>query len=173
MADRKEAGVRVDAVRSRPKLPEEYGMPTGDEGLLSWEWVVERLERAKNYWVCTTRPDGRPHSAPVWALWANGMLYFDGHPHTRWGRNIAHNPAASIHLESGDEVVILEGTVEDMPTLDQALAEQLATISNSKYSYSTAVEEMVSRGLFAIRPRVVLAWSEFPRTMTRWQFGEE
>lgn len=170
MADQKEPGALLAGIRSRPKLPKEYGLPADDAGLLSWEWVVERLEKAKNYWVCTTRPDGRPHSTPVWAIWSNGTLYFDGHPRTRWARNIAHNPTISIHLESGDEVVILEGNVEDISTLEQGLAEQLAAISNSKYSYSTAVDEMVSRGLFAFHPHIVLAWSEFPKTMTRWQF---
>ncbi len=29
-----------------------------------------------NYWICTTRPDGRPHSIPVWGFWLDGGLYF-------------------------------------------------------------------------------------------------
>lgn len=160
----------VEPKRSRPQLPKEYGMPSNAKGMLSWEWVEERLKKARNYWVCTVRPDGRPHATPVWAMWVNGTLYLDGHPQTRWARNIANNPAVTIHLESGDEVVILEGTVEDMPQIDRALAEQLAADSTGKYNYSTEVEVMMERGLFAFHPKVALAWGEFPKSMTRWRF---
>ncbi|HYO50602.1 MAG TPA: pyridoxamine 5'-phosphate oxidase family protein [Chloroflexia bacterium] len=170
MIQQGEISAAIDATRSRPKLPEDYGVPTNEDGLLTWDWVVERLEKARNYWVSTTRPDGRPHVMPVWAVWLDGTLYFDGHPQTRWARNIAQNPNVAIHLESGDEVVILEGVVQDIPHLDPAIAEQLVTSSNAKYNYSTPAEELVKRGLFALRPQAALAWGEFPRTMTRWRF---
>lgn len=158
---------------TRPTLPKEYGMPTDNKGLLEWEWVVERLGKARNYWVSTTRPDGRPHAVPVWAAWVGDTLYFDGHPHTRWGRNLAHNPAISVHLESGDEVVILEGTVEDIASMDHPFAEKVVAAFDAKYgaNSSAGIDELVEHGLYALRPQVVLAWSEFPRTMTRWQFS--
>ncbi|MDQ3930828.1 MAG: pyridoxamine 5'-phosphate oxidase family protein [Chloroflexota bacterium] len=168
-----ETTATVDATRTRPKLPEEYGVPANEDGLLTWDWVVERLEKARNYWVSTTRPDGRPHVAPVWAVWLDGTLYFDGHPQTRWARNLAQNPSTSIHLESGDEVVILEGVVQDIPHLDPAIAEQYVAASTAKYNYSTPAEELVKRGLFALRPQAALAWGEFPRTMTRWRVGAD
>jgi hypothetical protein len=170
MLQQGETSEAIDAARTRPKLPEEYGVPASEEGLLAWDWVVERLEKARNYWVSTTRPDGRPHVAPVWAIWLDGTLYFDGHPQTLWARNIAQNPNVVIHLESGDEVVILEGVVEDIAHLDRAIAEQITTVSNAKYNYSTPADELVNRGLFALRPQAALAWGEFPRTMTRWRF---
>jgi hypothetical protein len=155
---------------SRPTLPEEYGMPATTDGMLAWDWVEERLRRARNYWLCTSYPNGQPHAVPVWAMWLDGTLYLDGHPQTRWARNISNNPAATVHLESGDEVVILEGAVEDMAHIERDLAERLAAVSNEKYSYSTKVEEMVERGMFAFHPKVALAWSEFPKTMTKWRF---
>ena len=157
------------AKRDRPTLPEEYGVPKDDAGLHEWSWVDEKLRTARNYWVCTTRLDGRPHAAPVWATWHGDKLYFDGHPHTRWARNLAHNPAVTIHLESGDEVVILEGTAEDIPSMERPLAEEISTANQEKYSMGADVEELMRRGIFALRPQVVLAWSEFPKTMTRWR----
>ena len=177
MQDREERGASALSTRAedrveRPKLPAEYGVPEGREDMLPWEWVVERLDKARNYWVCTAHPTGRPHAVPVWALWLDGVLYFDGHPKTQWGRNLARNPAISVHLESGDEVVILEGKVEDIPSLDRALAERLARASNAKYNYSTEVSEMIERGLYALRPQVVYAWSEFPKTLTKWRFDK-
>jgi nitroimidazol reductase NimA-like FMN-containing flavoprotein (pyridoxamine 5'-phosphate oxidase superfamily) len=156
--------------RSRPRLPQDYNVPTGDEGLVEWEWVVEQLERAKNYWISTARPDGKPHAVPVWAAWLDGTLYFDGHPQTRWGRNLQHNPSAVIHLESGNEVVILEGKVQDIAHLDHAIAEKVGEQFKAKYGYMPNTKEWEDRGLYAMRPQVVHAWTEFPRTMTRWQF---
>ena len=38
---------------------------------LPWAWATERLNRARNYWIATTRSDGRPHSRPVWGIWLN------------------------------------------------------------------------------------------------------
>src|SRR5919206_3597441 len=99
--------------RSRPVMPEGYGVPTTDDGLLDWSWATQRLEAARNYWFSTTRPDGRPHAMPAWAVWLDGVLYFEGSPATRRARNLATNPALSVHLESADEVVILEGEVHE------------------------------------------------------------
>ncbi len=159
-----------DPQQSRPQLPAEYGMPEGGEGMLPWAWAVERLDKARNYWVCTVQPNGKPHAVPVWAAWLDGTLYFDGHPRTRWGRNLAANPAISVHLESGDEVVILEGEVEDIPHLDREVAERLAKLYSSKYDSPTNPDDWVERGLYVLRPQKAFAWSEFPTTLTRWRF---
>ena len=45
---------------------EAYGIHTEQEGMLSWRWAGEQLERSHNYWICITRTDGRPHAMPVW-----------------------------------------------------------------------------------------------------------
>ncbi|MGH9861994.1 MAG: hypothetical protein ACRD35_01075 [Candidatus Acidiferrales bacterium] len=44
---------------SRPRFPRGYGIPKTAKGLLPWSFVDERMTRVGNYWVCTTRPDGR------------------------------------------------------------------------------------------------------------------
>src|SRR5690349_507344 len=71
----------------------------------------------------TVRPDGRPHSAVVFALWHDGDFYFVSGPETRKSRNLAVNPACTIsaHMEGLD--VILEGDakrITDPATLEQA-----------------------------------------------------
>src|SRR5262245_61759074 len=88
-----------EPVAGPPQAPANYGFPQGTEGLLSWPHVVERLENARSYWLGTTRPDGRPHATPIWGCWVDGALYFDGSPETQWARNMAKNPAITIHLE--------------------------------------------------------------------------
>src|SRR6185437_5009863 len=96
--------------------PKSYNFPQTPDALLPWSHALERLERAHSYWLATTRPDGRPHVTPLWGAWVDNALYFDGLPTTQWARNLAKNPSAAVHLESGDDVVILEGTVDDLKT---------------------------------------------------------
>ncbi len=159
---------------SRPHLPKDYGVPETDEGMLPWSWAEERLTAVKNYWMSTTRPDGRPHAVPQWALWLDGAVYFDGSPATRKNRNLVTNPAMVIHLESGDEVVILEGVAREAGGPPRELAERLAAAYTAKYkeqNYSPSPDTWDQGGLWRVEPSLVLAWSEFPKTMTRWRFG--
>jgi nitroimidazol reductase NimA-like FMN-containing flavoprotein (pyridoxamine 5'-phosphate oxidase superfamily) len=164
--------------RSRPVMPEGYGVPEGSEGMLDWSWAVERLETALNYWFSTTRPDGRPHAMPAWAVWLNGALYFEGSPLTRRSRNLAANPAVVVHLESGAEVVIVEGEAHEVGKPDRALAEQLSAMFTEKYAsttyeYRPPPEQWDQGGLWVMRPKVAFAWTDFPANTTRWRFAEE
>ena len=68
-------------------MPAGYGVPTDASGadLIPWSWAVERLSAAHNYWVCTARPDGRPHAAPVWGLWLEDAFWFSTNPRSQKG----------------------------------------------------------------------------------------
>lgn len=92
----------------RPHVPPMYGLKK-DKKYLPWSHAEERLAKSRNYWICKARHDGRPHSIPVWGLWLEGALYFGTARASRKAGNLAHKPAVSVHLESGDDVVILEG----------------------------------------------------------------
>jgi hypothetical protein len=153
-------------------MPDGYGVPETDDGLLEWSWAVERLASAKNYWFHTTRPDGRPHAMPAWAAWVDGALYFDGSPETRRARNLAANPAIVIHLESGDEVVIVEGTAEYVGKPDPGVAERLAAGLGAKYgpTYVPTPDTWDEGGLWRLIPKVAFGWSTFPSEVTRWRF---
>lgn len=159
---------------SRPVMPDGYGVPEDDEGLLPWSWAVQRLEEARNYWFSTTRPDGRPHAMPAWAVWLDGALYFEGSPLTRRALNLAANPAIAVHLESGDQVVILEGEARPASPPPRALAERLAAAFTAKYAashdYRPSPDQWDEGGLSVLRPRVAMGWTEFPKTTTRWHF---
>jgi nitroimidazol reductase NimA-like FMN-containing flavoprotein (pyridoxamine 5'-phosphate oxidase superfamily) len=160
--------------RGRPVMPAGYGVPETDDGLLEWSWATERLEAARNYWFSTSRPDGRPHAMPAWAVWLDGALYFEGSPLTRRARNLAANPAVVVHLESGDEVVILEGEARDAAKPERELAGRLAAAFAAKYAkthdYRPTPEQWDRGGLWVLRPRVAFGWSEFPGSTTRWRF---
>lgn len=157
--------------RARPRFPSVYGIHEGAEGLLDWSWAEERLGAARNYWVCTSRPDGRPHAMPVWGLWHSGAFYFSSSPDSRKARNLAANPAVSVHLESGDEVVIVDGLAS--LEADEELLEQLGAEYTRKYSFEVSFTG--GRPLHVVWPRVVYAWLEedFPATATRFTFPAE
>jgi general stress protein 26 len=152
----------------RPKFPGVYGIHSDDEGLLDWSWAEERLVAARNYWVTTVRPNGSPHSMPVWGLWHEGAFYFSSSPDSRKAKNLAANTEVNVHLESGDEVVILEGIAGEES--DQELLKRLGEDYSRKYGYE--VEFTGGRPLHAVGPRVAYAWTEkeFPRTATRFTF---
>jgi hypothetical protein len=69
----------------------------------------------------TTRPNGRPHSARIGALWHDGDIYFTSNQETRKSRNLAANPACTISLRLTGIDLVLEGEaarVTDRPTLE-------------------------------------------------------
>jgi uncharacterized pyridoxamine 5'-phosphate oxidase family protein len=152
-----------------PQVPPLYGMKSAHK-FLPFTHAEDRLTKSRNYWICTTRPDGRPHSIPVWGFWFEGALYFGTARSTRKSRNLAHNPAISVHLESGDDVVILEGIAQEVNISDKSTVKKLDAVSRAKYKMPLmVVPEAV---FYCVRPRVVLAWTEsdFPNNATRWQF---
>lgn len=163
--------IRGEPQASRPEAPASYPFSKNLQPMLPWSHVTERLEQARNYWLATTRPDGRPHVTPVWGVWVDEALYVDGHPATRWARNIAANPAVSVHLESGDDVVILEGTMEDTVT-DEQLGGRIVAAWNAKYG--RLQPDPAGSGMFRVRPRSARAWSTSSlEDGTRWQLGKE
>lgn len=163
-----------EPVADRPQVPADYGVPSTTDETLPWAWAEERLVAARNYWFSTTRPDGRPHAMPAWAVWLDGALFFEGSPRTRRARNIATNPDVVVHLESGDDVVVVEGRAQPIETPDRLLAAALARAFAAKYGashgYSPTINQWDSGGLWVLLPRVAFGWNKFPTTMTRWRF---
>ena len=162
-------------VRSRPLLPRDYGVPEVEDGMVAWDWAVEQLTAARSYWFCTTRPDGRPHAMPAWAVWVDDTLYFDGSPETRRARNLARNSAITVHLESAEQVVVLEGDALEAGKPDAGLAARLVAAFEAKYAatddYHPAPTTWDNGGLWRLQPRVAFGWTEFPRALTRWRFS--
>lgn len=158
----------------RPVMPDGYGVPESDAGTLPWSYAEEKLIAARNYWISTASEEGKPAATPVWGVWHAGKLYFDGAPSTRRGRNIQENPRVVVHLESGDQVVILEGRcriLESAP--ERALAEQVAAAYTAKYAadgYSPKPDQWDAGGLFVFEPRMGMGWTSFPADVTRWEF---
>ena len=173
MSSRQSTGHGTTPSADRPCIPG-YGVPTTHEGLLPWSWAESRLRDATLYWISTTRPDGRPHVAPVWAVWVDGLIVFESGPNSRRSRNIAANPAASVHIQSGDDVVIVEGVAETIDRPDPAFAARLleAFAKYNGYGYQYNPANWQNGGLYIVRPRKVMGWARFDiQDATRWIFG--
>jgi hypothetical protein len=77
--------------------------------------------------------------------------------------NLARDPRVVIHLDSGDDVVILHGEVEPYE-----LQDSIADAYEAKYDYRPEPRE----GWFLLQPRRALAWLErdYPKIATRFDF---
>jgi nitroimidazol reductase NimA-like FMN-containing flavoprotein (pyridoxamine 5'-phosphate oxidase superfamily) len=159
---------------TRAAFPPDYGRRGGEaDDPLPWERVDQWLREAPNYWVSTVMPGGRPHSRPVDGVWVEGALCFGGSPETRWVRNLVANPSISVHLPSGDEVVILDGTAEMVTDPEDSRAAPSMAASKAKYpQYYPGDEPMPFQPFWSLRPQVVYAWTleGFPNRATRWTF---
>lgn len=142
----------------RPSFPG-YGVPDGPEGMLPWTWAEERLAGSRNYWVATVGP----HASPVWGLWQDGGLLFSCGRQSRKARALAEDPRIVVHLESGDDVVIVEGAVEPAVATDADVEAY-----ECKYDYRPDPGE----GWYRVVPKRALAWREveYPRSATRYDF---
>jgi len=150
-------------------MPSGYGIkaPTEGGGLLPWNFVTSRMEAARNYWICTAAPNGTPHAAPVWGIWHKGRFYFSTDRDSRKGRNLAARSAILVHLESGDEAVVIEGHAKRLS--GGPLHVELDAVYFRKYAF-----HLEGHSTYEVRPTKVFAWSEssFPDTATRWRFRE-
>jgi hypothetical protein len=158
---------------TRPIFPPGY--VDKPSAYLTWEWVAAQLTESKHYWLCTVRPDGRPHVVPRWCVYLDGKIYYDGSPETRHARNIEKNPHGSLHLESGSEAIILEGTAapggKPSPELGRRLSQ--AYKKYKEMGYSPKPNSWDEGGLFVFTPRQCIAWSNFTKDPTKFIFETE
>ncbi len=154
---------------TRPSFPKGYVDNPISE--VSWEYVEQRLRESLNYWLCSVRPNGRPHVIPRWGVYLDGKFYYDGSPETRHARNLESNPQVSLHLESGSDVVILEGTALPAGKPDPEFAVRLAEAYRAKYAgegYSPVPTQWDEGGLFVFTPRQCIAWTVFFENPTKF-----
>jgi len=155
-----------------------------------WQEVVAVLEHAEIFWISTVRADGRPHVAPLPAMWLDNALHFGTGLDEQKGRNLLRNP--NCILTTGNNSyrqgldVVVEGRAErvtDRPTL-----ERLAELWQLKIAWPWDVVEGGFRPrpegpqpenadaegvvpVFAVRPAKVLSFGRGERfAQTRYRF---
>jgi nitroimidazol reductase NimA-like FMN-containing flavoprotein (pyridoxamine 5'-phosphate oxidase superfamily) len=154
----------------RPAIPAEYGVKRAKD-FVDWSHVERRLREARVYWVATAGTGRQPHVRPVDGLYHDGVVYVGGSLETRWIRDLIENHLVTVHLDGTDDVVIVEGEAEILDGVSEKLAQQLAEASNAKFGYGMTTDSFrTGPGPVAIRPRKVLAWTEFMSNPTRFRF---
>ncbi len=154
----------------RPSFTPGYGIEKKlTREMLTWAAVERALAKSRNYWIVSASTKGVPHAAPVWGLWFQGAVWFATDLKSRKGINIIANPAIVVHLESGDDVVILEGRAERI-TSAKAL-DTFADAYKKKYAFRPDPKDPNS-AFFRLRHTMALAWHEsnFPKSATKWSF---
>jgi hypothetical protein len=155
----------------RPAIPAEYGVGKAKDWV-DWSHVEQRLADARVYWLTTVSEGGQPHVRPIDGLYLDGVIYVGGSMETRWVRDLLENTRVTVHLDGVQDVVIVEGEAVLMQGADDGLAQRLADASNAKFGYGmTADSFREGPGPFAIRPRKVVAWTDFMANPTRFRFG--
>lgn len=156
-------------------MPAGYGVSEGNP-YLEWSDVEARLVEGVNYWMATTRPDGRPHVVPRWGVWVDGRFWYDGSPDTRHARNAAVNPYCALHLEDGLAVTIVEGVTFPSDPITGSKGRRLSDEYMRKYrsmGYAPgpgAWSGPDAGGLRVFTPKLAIAWSEFSLDPTRFRF---
>lgn len=163
---------------SRPFMPG-YDLPppasgSGGPRLLPWSWAEQRLLQARNYWLATTQPDGRPHAMPVWGVWLDDSFVFSTSETSRKARNLARDPRCTITTDVADEAVIVEGEASVLSLFaDGGLLQRWVAEYQSKYDWEM---DPAQAGIFRVRPRVAFGFIEqpdqFAATATRWSFAD-
>lgn len=158
---------------------EEFSEPHSEP--TAWSDVDRVLRESEMFWLSTVRSDGRPHVAPLPAMWLRGRLHFCTGAHEQKARNIDTNPKAVLTtgtntIRTGMDVVV-EGTVAGLTDHD-ALGE-LAAMWKSKLDWSFDVvdghfhhpeDEDRPVPVFALTPSKVLAFARDPACQTRFTF---
>ncbi|HEV2388867.1 MAG TPA: pyridoxamine 5'-phosphate oxidase family protein [Candidatus Acidoferrales bacterium] len=160
---------------TRPYMPG-YGLPGGSKGLFPWKWAEERLSKSHNYWVATSRPEGKPHLMIVWGLWMGGAFYFSTGRQSRKAKNLAHRPHCVIATELAHQAVIVEGVAEEVQ--DVGFRRRYLEAAERKYKFDMSAFEKdilsLKEPIYVVLPAVVFGLDEKKSlaAATRWRFRE-
>ncbi len=127
--------------------------------------LIEAFAVADCCWFASTRPDGRPHLAPIWHGWHNDTAYVVTKAASVRARNIRANPNVSLSLPDPMNVFIIEGIARFAP---QAEAE-IAPLFQAKYNWDITTDADYDT-IIAVEPLRALAWGSHGEG--RWQFDK-
>lgn len=161
------------------QLVKEFSDP--DAAALPWAEAVRVLESSEMFWLSTVRSDGRPHVAPLPAIWLDDALHFCTGAAEQKAKNIEANrncvlTTGTNSYRSGVDVVV-EGSADRVA--DNAMLARLASMWKDKIDWAFEVGDGVfldpqAAGhpalVFAVKPSKVLAFSKAPYSQTRYVF---
>jgi len=151
-----------------------YGVLAAGEGtgLLAWRDVEPRLASSHDYWLATSRPDGRPHVMPVWGVWDGTALWFSGGGRSRKVRNIARDPRCVVTTDDALDPVVVEGTAAVVT--EESSIRRFLELLNIKYAvdYQPDFLDPAVNATVRVAPHTAFAilQADFAGSPTRWTF---
>ncbi len=150
----------------------DYGVPDELHGTLDWTWAEERLAEARNYWVVTVDPRGRPHAMPVWGVWHDDRFWFSAAPTALKVRNIAENPHVVVMSEDTVNVVSIEGMAGRVHGRRDVAEAWAARYEPDPVRQAEMADFMMGGAVFEVTPVKAFGMIEseelFSSSATRW-----
>jgi general stress protein 26 len=154
----------------------------GDAPPVTWDSVDGQLRTAEMFWLSTVRVDGRPHVAPLPAVWLHGNLHFVTGSHEQKARNVAHQPRCALTTGTNEyrrgRDVVVEGTAHRIA--ERGVLQVLAQMWMAKYDWPfEATDEgfldpqsdRAPAAVFAVVPVKVLVFTKNPYSQTRFSMA--
>ncbi|HLI44653.1 MAG TPA: pyridoxamine 5'-phosphate oxidase family protein [Acidimicrobiales bacterium] len=146
-----------------------------------WDEVARNLEPHRNYWLVTVDASGAPHATPVWGVVHDSAFYSFSTRESHKAQHLARDPRAVVHLEDGDDVVIVHGVMKDLgdpagsPDVVEAFTRKYDEPGDSAY-LPTATPAAAPGAyyrpdvLYRLVPERALMWSmdDFDGSQARW-----
>jgi hypothetical protein len=154
----------------KPETPLSLYGQASDRPALDWSWVEQQLIDAGTYWVVAPS-SSHPHPRPVWGIWAHDALALSiGSP--ALAASLEADPRCTVHLDSGTDVVVVEGVAQRVMGPDAAQVDAY----NRKYDWQYSYAEYGP--LTNVTPTLVMSWRsagwagrEGFQSVGRWEFG--
>ena len=169
-------------VTNDPVAELEPQFSSDDATATPWAQARKQLETAEIYWLTTVRPEGRPHVAPLLAVWLDGALYFCTGGSERKAKNLARNAhcvlsTGSNALDEGLDVMV-EGDAARVS--DEDVLQRVAELYEAKYGsdWRFAVRDGAFHGndgnvalVFEVAPTTAFGFGRGKSfSQTRWRF---
>ena len=93
-----------------------------------------RLRQETGAYFTTVRPDGRPHTVPVWFAWDGASILVFSKPNDLKVRNLRQNPAVTLALDNvgaSSQPVVVEGTAA---LVESAAITAMLPVYSAKYA---------------------------------------
>jgi PPOX class probable F420-dependent enzyme len=128
--------------------------------------VDQRLREEPIIWFTTVRPDGRPHTVPVWFLWDGETFLIFSQPGNLKIRNVQRNPHITLALDDtkqGGDVITVEGEAELLSEPSRnvvvpAFGEKYASMMQAMGADQERMLEDYSQPI-RIKPTKFLSWA--------------
>ena len=148
---------------------------------LAWTDAERHLQAAGVYWLSTVRPEGRPHVAPLLAVWVDGALYFCTGETERKAKNLTTNTQVVITTGSNALAEGLDFVVEGVAVVvsDEAKLRRVADAYVAKYGEGWRLPDIDGVLCFEVTPATAFGFGRGDAkgppplggfSQTRWRF---